>query len=160
MAVSRSAVYKGKKYHASFNEDGSVNLVSDNRSDLDNGFYVDSDLSEKYFKYNPFYCIKKVDISDLTSLTETYYTFIYKGEKLEAVGRHWDEDGKFMHLLGHKIGSPVPEEYPDLVDEYIKYLNDGFEKRIVEKTFCYMVKAIYEDDPDLKIIEDVHELID
>lgn len=67
--------------------------------------------------------------SKLSSLTETVYTFIYKGEEMEVVGRHWDENKKFMHLLGHKIGSPVPEKYPNLVDEYNKYLNDGFEKR-------------------------------
>jgi hypothetical protein len=158
MAVSRWAVYKGKKYPAFNVKDDFITLRSENKDDLNNGFYMKH--SEEYHKQHSFYCIKTVSISELTSLTETRYTFVYKGEPLTSIGGTYDDNGKIMHLLGHKIDSPVPEEYPDLVDEYIKYLNDGFEKRIVEKTFCYMVKAIYEDDPDLKIIEDVHELID
>lgn len=106
---------------------GFVTLRSDDKEDLKNGFHLK--YSEEYHKKHGYYYIKIVPFSKLSSLTETVYTFIYKGEEMEVVGRHWDENKKFMHLLGHKIGSPVPEKYPNLVDEYNKYLNDGFEKR-------------------------------
>lgn len=151
------AVYMGKEYIAADVCKETVLLISKDQQDLKNGFYTRHDA--KYFEKNPFACKKTVSTSELSSLIETTFHYIYKGVELEKVGCHRDENGKYMARLGYYIPTNTPQNNVRFKNVYEKYLYDGFTMDIVEKTFCYMVKKIYEDDPNLEITEEIKRLI-
>ena len=91
------AVYHGKEYSASNNEEGIINLISEDPNEVKEGFY----------QYDETYYLKTVQRYELEALFERKFKALYKGYNCLIL----DEEGDRILI---EIFSISPEDFDKL----------------------------------------------
>lgn len=144
-------MYNGSLYRIGKRYETSVELCSDDRNDMDNGFVCNS--SESFIKQYGFVCIKNVPKSELTEVYRIRYFADYRGTRFYI---YRSDPDNTVTLLCPLMLSDYSEDDCKIRDRLVEM---GFYVFETDKAGHTYAKDIPADDPQVQILQ-IREKVD